>query len=1440
MSCSLDKTKELALKKGVVNKFNKLAEDSGAGVTKFNQFVKELKDLAFNKYGEKANTLATPMRLEGRNVKYNISFFNAIDNINEGEELPSYKKPTSEETKVSRQVLETISSKLSDKLGIEYEIITPQRAEELTGGLSTDPFYHTDGKVYMVEGSFTLETPIHEFSHPFVRAIAKKNPKLFENIVGDVLSTPEGESLETLVKQLYSEKIDPLTNRLTPSGYEELVVRALTEVAKGNVNPKTGKPFLEAIKRLLLQFKQLFREVFGKTSKVADLNENTTLQELADMLTIGHAKIDLTSSKSRTYGSYQKFRNMPFHDTTIDRMASGDQSVTIRPKSHQSGIYILNGEEYHIENLGLKKAANFKDINALKDDFKGDTYEEGKFEHIDDFFRGIESMYVYQITKLNEAKKAENISFKRSLDLNEDIEPEAPNYSSEGLKTVINEIKNVLIKQKALFKKQSNSKKFVDDIDKILKTMDQEDNDLESVLEFIADSNKYINELFDRFNQLREQLDRDEILTPFERNNALNLIKKISELTSSYEVLEDLMDVFGTYESTPVGGEINMLQRTINRKNKLTKAYKELGKDLITDWLYNEAIYVNEKLQAEGKSKYILSRNKIKDELELASSDIGFFESILGSAISSKDPITALAAKAIKAQMLKANEDDLDTKEEVLEAYEKDGAPSIEQNRRFIHEIELPETITEEDGTTKIVYNKAKAIITKYRTDLFDKAKRDFFKSLGARPADPKEGKEYDKKKALWFKANQDIRSDADIIVDNKRKELSADEFNLWIKENTRVTDNIIYRDGTTLLQRIKADNPKAIFSSNNKQIYLYSGELTRPSDKYLNPEYNKVKDNQYYQTLLRVYNESNDRLPLHNRLRYGILPQIVKNNIETTLSETFSKENLKDAFNTQTYDTKYSLQTLSGETYHSIPIRHVIKIDEKLVSEDLLESVLKFSQMSNNYKYMSDIKANVDILMDIVRDRAVVETNSKGEQMMDKVTNALRKKSKSEAKKVNQRLQEFINMAFYGEEELKSSFNLLGKDISTNKVASKIQFLSSMSMMAGNITGGIANAIWGNYQTLAQSIGGKSYTKAEWLSAFAHYNANIPMYAGDIGKRIGKSKDNQLAEIFDAIQGDFKDQYGNNISGSTARRLMSTNTLFFNQSATEHQIQLTSMIAMLKHHKVKTTAGEEISLYDAFVLEGNRYRLRSDVNFSQKDKFAFMNNMHSINKRLHGVYNSFDKPELQRQWYGKMVLMFRKHIYKGMTQRYGKERRDEESGEIIEGYYRTYLSKLSADLKEFGIQGILNYKNYTPEQQVAFKKTMLDTTVLLSCFILGGLLGAGDDDTDEKTWAQNMAILQMRRLKGDINFYTPLGIVNGDLARILNKPTVIQNTIGSWVDLVEQLSTDPTGVYERKSGIHDKGDSKLKARFLKVVPVVRSITSLLTPEEQVKIFNKY
>ena len=199
----------------------------------------------------------------------------------------------------------------------------------------------------------------------------------------------------------------------------------------------SNKEFQNKLNKIEYKNSNVFSKLLEFVSKLLGLNKNSALSEvLNESFALMNApkisnKVGMESGvfklgESKKYGQFQVFNSMPFQESTIERMSVGDQRITIRTRSHKDGIYVFNGEQYHIMSLGLKKVSEFKNKEYLKKKFKGDDYEEGKFEHIDDFFNDKRKLYVYQITKINNEIKNEAVELNNAL---EEVNPASSSKS---------------------------------------------------------------------------------------------------------------------------------------------------------------------------------------------------------------------------------------------------------------------------------------------------------------------------------------------------------------------------------------------------------------------------------------------------------------------------------------------------------------------------------------------------------------------------------------------------------------------------------------------------------------------------------------------------------------------------------------------------------------------------------------------------------------------------------------------------------------------------------------------------------------------------------------------------------------------------------------------------------------------------------------------------
>jgi len=181
------------------------------------------------------------------------------------------------------KVLNTIASKLSDKLNVNYTFISALEAIRLTESLpenrrykyGTTGFYFNN-QVYFVNEFVNERTVFHEFSHPLVRSIRLSNRTLFDNLYESLEAS--NPALVANIKAGYSEmelEMDSIK--------EEIIVTALEDYAI-NYTDSNNKPFSTWINELLYQIKRIFRKFIGKDVKIERLKATTTLSELANLL----------------------------------------------------------------------------------------------------------------------------------------------------------------------------------------------------------------------------------------------------------------------------------------------------------------------------------------------------------------------------------------------------------------------------------------------------------------------------------------------------------------------------------------------------------------------------------------------------------------------------------------------------------------------------------------------------------------------------------------------------------------------------------------------------------------------------------------------------------------------------------------------------------------------------------------------------------------------------------------------------------------------------------------------------------------------------------------------------------------------------------------------------------------------------------------------------
>jgi hypothetical protein len=223
------------------------------------------------------------------NLRYNSTIGVLEINPKEFDDVMQMNRAEQEKI-VGTEIFNKVVGKLADKIGTSYQIVTAEEAQELTKD-SKIPYngekaFYYKGTAYVLDSALTVNNGIHEVMHPFTDIIAKSNPELFDKIYSDLSSTNAGARIIQEVHQTYGEDFN------TEQQQKEVIVRMLSDLVEGNIEAAEEPKVRSILSRIFFALKQLFRKLFTKTVNLQNLNENTTLQELADMLTSDDFKID--------------------------------------------------------------------------------------------------------------------------------------------------------------------------------------------------------------------------------------------------------------------------------------------------------------------------------------------------------------------------------------------------------------------------------------------------------------------------------------------------------------------------------------------------------------------------------------------------------------------------------------------------------------------------------------------------------------------------------------------------------------------------------------------------------------------------------------------------------------------------------------------------------------------------------------------------------------------------------------------------------------------------------------------------------------------------------------------------------------------------------------------------------------------------------------------
>lgn len=307
-----------------------------------------------------------------------------------------------------------------------------------------------------------------------------------------------------------------------------------------------------------------------------------------------------------------------------------------------------------------------------------------------------------------------------------------------------------------------------------------------------------------------------------------------------------------------------------------------------------------------------------------------------------------------------------------------------------------------------------------------------------------------------------------------------------------------------------------------------------------------------------------------------------------------------------------------------------------------------------------------------------------------------------------------------------------------------------------------------------------------------------------------------------------------------------------------------------LKKAKEEFNAFENVK--DQFIYDNGVVVVKPDSHLTSDELAKFKIAVISVNKKIHGVYDKIGAANIEKHWWGSVVMQYHKHMYPGIMKRWRRRGYyNEFRGSVERGSYVSLASLLSTEFRNTikkakelhgddtqavimeSIKNIaramintitnlrLNYQTLPEWEKANIRRIKGDLGGIMAGMIgliALGLLTGGDDDDElyDTTW-YNFMLYTADRWITESNSYTPWGLVT-------EGKTLWSSPVAAFKapeDLLKLLNLSMQAIFdddfnpEYTTGRY-KGENKFKRLIIGNIALMRNINRL----EQLEKNNQY
>ena len=235
----------------------------------------------------------------------------------------------------------------------------------------------------------------------------------------------------------------------------------------------------------------------------------------------------------------------------------------------------------------------------------------------------------------------------------------------------------------------------------------------------------------------------------------------------------------------------------------------------------------------------------------------------------------------------------------------------------------------------------------------------------------------------------------------------------------------------------------------------------------------------------------------------------------------------------------------------------------------NVLERLNSFIDSMYNFNIRNDIARLAKITSNQLRNMDIIKRNPNDKLMDNRLLSRITGKqeirtTKSDDSNIVKHFENQVRKLVFNEFEMDEGTRSKVSRVMRNMVSSKFMML--------NITGGIANVLYGKTQIQMEMAAGQFFKYKDFRKGENEWMQNVGSYLADAYNETTNNETNAVIRLFNVIESDMvTERYG---KGSNPMGKLE-NLLFIQQTAGEHYMQNTTLLAMLHSHRVVNVDGK-------------------------------------------------------------------------------------------------------------------------------------------------------------------------------------------------------------------------------------------------------------------------